>query len=546
MESNDITIGFALLAGLVSFISPCVLPLVPAYIGYMGGQVTQQVSAQVTGKATLRQRSSTMIHALFFVLGFTLFFVLFGLFTTAAVSSLTSVGVSEDDVRNGIARIGGAAVIFFALHIMGVLNRILMWLSKRAAQLDQNSYGNVISMLVGLALLALTYWLVVESWFLTLVTLLLFLQIFRDALKADTSGQFWTRVIERIQYALYVDTRRQNQPSNRYGYFGSMFMGIVFSAGWTPCIGPIYAGILAIAADGQDITRAGILLTVYSMGLGIPFLLTAAALDQAQGVFRRLQRNMHKIEVFSGVFLLLIGVLVFTGQLQKLSARLSGSGSLGEMSTNLEECTIALVEGRISGGNWPNCVGDGVKDSFYVASIKTVMQVPVNNSSAESSGLSAPDLGAPNETSSIPIGLEEGKRAPDFTTTTLDGQTVKLSDYRGKVVLLSFWATWCEPCKAEMPDFQTIYNLYGGDFVVLAVNNTIAEADQAQIGEFVNAHDLTFPILLDETGEINGSLYQVAGYPTNILLDANGVIIKLKQGPFEGDELLDILNQNLS
>ncbi|RPI98453.1 MAG: hypothetical protein EHM39_07955, partial [Chloroflexi bacterium] len=202
MAGSDVTIGLAFIAGLISFISPCVLPLVPAYIGYMGGRLTKQVGQQTTA-ISAQQRFTTVTHGFFFVMGFTLFFVIFGLLTSAAVSSLTSLGVTESEVKEGIARIGGTVVILFGLHVMGVLNRVFVWLQKQFARLDQNPYGNLISALIGIALIAGVYWLLVESWFLTLAAVLIFTQVFRDALKADGPGEFWSRVITRIQTALY-------------------------------------------------------------------------------------------------------------------------------------------------------------------------------------------------------------------------------------------------------------------------------------------------------------------------------------------------------
>ena len=212
---GDVTIGFAFIAGLLSFISPCVLPLVPAYVGYMGGQMAQQVTAGGAARDELRRRFGTLAHGFFFVLGFTLFFVIFGLLTTAAVSSLTDLGVTEGEVRDGIARIGGTAVILFGLHILGALNRAFTWLGTRALRLDQGPYANRISVVVGIALIGAIYWLFVESWFLTLVVILLLAQVFRDALKADTPGQFWSRIIARLHMALYVDCLLYTSPSPR-------------------------------------------------------------------------------------------------------------------------------------------------------------------------------------------------------------------------------------------------------------------------------------------------------------------------------------------
>ena len=544
------TIGFAFIAGLLSFISPCVLPLVPAYVGYMGGQMTQQAAAGGVVRGEFRRRFGTLTHGFFFVLGFTLFFVIFGLLTTAAVSSLTGLGVTEGDVRDGIARIGGTAVILFGLHILGVLNRVFAWLGARALKLDQSPYANLISTAIGIALIGAIYWLFVESWFMTLLVILLLAQVFRDALKADTPGQFWSRIIARLHMALYVDTRLQARPSQRYGYLGSLFMGVVFSAGWTPCIGPIYGAVLTLASTGGSVSRAGVLLLAYAIGLGIPFLLTALALDRAQGVFRRLQRRMRTIEAVSGAFLIFIGVLVFSGQLERLTA-LGGQGELGEIQLNMENCVIGAIEGRVRPGNLWSCIGDGIKGDFYIAAPKEVLaaasglaipalQVPAPDALA----LEIPSLDAPSGVTGaeVSVGLSVGQRAPDFTVELLDGRTVSLSDFRGRPVLINFWATWCGPCGEEMPDFQTIYDLQGGEdrFVVLAVNFMEARDD---VAAFIEGLGITFPVALDPDGKINGDLYRSAipGYPTSLLLDADGIIAAYFPGIVRGPELLAAL-----
>ncbi len=562
MAGDDVTLGLAFIAGLISFISPCVLPLVPAYIGYMGGRLTKEVAQTGSGPSDLRKRFSLLSHGASFVLGFTLFFVLFGLLTTAAVSSLTSLGVTEADVRDGIARVGGTVVILFGLHVMGVLNRVFNVLQKQAARLDQSPYGNLISALVGIVLIGVMFWLLVESWFLTLVAVLIFTQVFRDALKADTPGEFWSRSITRIQTVLYADTRRQSQVQNQYGYMGSMFMGVVFSAGWTPCIGPIYGAVLTMASTGDSISKAGVLLTAYSLGLGIPFLLTALALDQAQGFFRRLQRHMRIIELVSGAFLILVGVLVFSGRLERLTQE-GARGSLADVSFNLENCIVGGLEGKVLWGNVPGCIsGDGVKEGFYLVYPKANQATePIAAAELSSSGVSAPGLDAPTLSappldvsatpggaSSAPVGLKVGQRAPDFTTQTLDGQSVTLSDYRGKIVLLNFWATWCVPCREEMPDFQTVYDLYDSQgFVVLAVNYTPTERNLDDVRAFVDERGVKFPILLDESGRLNDTLYRdaIPGYPTSLLIDANGVIVDYFPRQIPGNELIRKLDELL-
>jgi cytochrome c-type biogenesis protein len=548
---GDVTIGLAFLAGLISFISPCVLPLVPAYIGYMGGQATQQAQRQ---SSNLRQRFGTLTHGLFFVLGFTIFFVLFGLLTTAAVSSLTAIGATESDVEHAIARVGGLAVILFGLHVMGVLNRVFTWLLNRTSKFDQNPYANVISTFVGLALLGLIYWMFAESWFMTLVVFLVLLQVFHDAFKADTPGEFWTRAIVRVQSALYMDTRRQNRPESKYGYLGSMFMGVVFSAGWTPCIGPIYAAVLTMANSGEkSLLTVASLMTAYSLGLGVPFLLTALALNQSQGLFRRLQKNMRTIEAFSGIFLLIVGVLVFTGQLQKIST-VGSQGNLGKISYDMEECVTAAAQKRIELGfsSIRSCIADGgTKNDLYVAVARGPRAEPITDltpsieaPSLNDQSISVPSLDTPPN-QNVEIGLDVGQRAPNFTAETIDGETVSLEDYRGQVVLLNLWATWCGPCLEEMPMFQTAYDTYGpDDFTVLALNATTLEVSRDDVDHFVDDLNPTFPVLLDPNGHLTADVYPIrVGLPNTYLIDENGIIVEVYNGVVEGNDLFPKLDQ---
>ena len=564
--TSDVTLGLAFLAGIISFISPCVLPLVPAYVGYMGGRMTRQV-ASADAPTPGRSRFQTFTHGLFFVLGFTLFFVVFGLLTTAALSSLEAIGISDSQIKAGIARIGGTAVILFGLHIMGVLPRVLTWLHRQALQLDRNPYGNVISVLAGIALIGAIYWLFVESWFLTLVVILLLAQVFRPALKTDTAGQFWGTAINQAHMALYVDTRRQSTMTSRAGYGGSLFMGIVFSAGWTPCIGPIYGAVLTLAADGGSLPQAGTLMTAYSLGLGIPFLLTALALDQAQGLFRRVQQRMLTVEVLSGAFLILIGVLVFSGQLERLTQVGGNQGSLADISINMENCIVGAIEGDVRWRNVIDCIGEGPKADVFFAAKPVSLALAAQGGDlpldiAPFDALDVPGLGGepfaapgqerPNlsagesaggvEADDLPVGGQVGNRAPDFESVTLDGQPIALSDYRGQVVLLNFWATWCGPCREEMPDFETIYRKRGADgFTVLAVN---AFESPEQVAPFVDELGLSFPVVMDESGDINTDVYgsAVSGYPTSLLIDRDGVIVRRFPGLVRAPDLLDALD----
>ena len=120
--------------------------------------------------------------------------------------------------------------------------------------------------------------------------------------------------------------------------------------------------------------------------------------------------------------------------------------------------------------------------------------------------------------------------APDFRLLAIDGSTVSLGDLRGQVVLLNFWATWCPPCKAEMPDLDALYREHKSqrNFVVLGVD---AEESQAQVGAFASSHDVTFPLLLDSDGKVTDGLYVVRSLPTSMIIDRDGRIRDVWIGP---------------
>jgi len=133
--------------------------------------------------------------------------------------------------------------------------------------------------------------------------------------------------------------------------------------------------------------------------------------------------------------------------------------------------------------------------------------------------------------------LQKGFFAPDFTLKTLDGESVTLSDLRGKVVLLNFWATWCPPCKAEMPAFQRAYTDYAAeDFVILAVNATQQDSVEGVV-EFIAEFGLSFPVVLDTAGEAN-RFYQVQSLPTSFFIDRDGVISEVVIGDSIAEALI--------
>lgn len=251
----------AFVAGLISFASPCVLPLVPAYIGYLGG------TAVTTAGTTQRSQYTTLIHAFFFVMGFTAIFVALGA-TASALGQLLNQYIYT------IQQIGGVIVIVMGLHMMGLF-RVVERRIEASPGVRDSFFGKVV--------LAPIRWL---------------------------NG------------LLYSDKRMQVQSGPNMGYLSSFLVGIFFAAGWTPCVGPILSTILFMAAGTQTVTQGIVLLFAYSLGLGIPFLVTGLLLESATPLLRRANRYLPYISFISGLFLIYIGILLFTGQLGVLAARL--------------------------------------------------------------------------------------------------------------------------------------------------------------------------------------------------------------------------------
>ena len=228
---NPYWFGIAILAGLLSFLSPCVLALVPAYIGYLGGR-----TARSDGEGVNRWK--TFSHGVAFVLGFSVIFIVGG----AAVGAVGTL-LGDIQVKRWISRIGGAIVILFGLHTMGLIN---------------------------------------------------------------------------IPF-LDMDTRRQYQPNPRLGYLSSFLMGVFFSAGWAPCIGPVLGGVLNLALVLGEVGQGVVLLTAYSIGLAVPFLLAALGIGRVAELMRRHSRTVHVLSIGTGILLVIVGVMLMTGTLETLA-----------------------------------------------------------------------------------------------------------------------------------------------------------------------------------------------------------------------------------
>lgn len=508
----DVGLWLAFIAGLVSFVSPCVLPLVPAYIGYMGGRVTHTVSLQVGAGGTAaveawgaRMRVNTFLHGVAFVFGFMIVFVTFGLLTTAFLSQVGGQNIAL--VRDIIGRAGGLLIIFFGLHFMGAVR----WALDRLQRSGWTS-SPVLSIGFLLVFAVLALWALVDPLIAApVIVVMLLWMVLSGAFTRPAT--FWASTMGGLNRMLYADTRRQMQAGKGNGFVGSTVMGIIFAAGWTPCIGPIYGSILTLAATGGGVAQAGSLMIAYSLGLGVPFLMTALLLDSAQGLLRRVQRHLHAIELVSGGFLVFIGVLVASGQLQSLSQNFATQ--FADFSYRLEECVVGVSRGELAIGDFGACMNGEAEAAAPVAEA-----APPIVAVAATPGVDA-------VTSTAPGGL-----APDFALPGDDGQTVRLSDFRGRPVLLNFWATWCGPCRVEMPAFQQVHEA-GGDLAILAVDYGQTAGD---VAAYRAEMGVTFPLLVDETMEV-GDAFGVAQIPSTFLIGPDGRILDVHYGPLTVEQI---------
>lgn len=239
------SVGLAFLAGLASFLSPCVFALVPVYVGYLSGRS----AASPAGEARTWQN---FLHGLAFVLGFSVVFILLGLFSAALGQFLFTFS-------RLLAQVGGVIVILFGLHLSGLVR--IPWLD--------------------------------------------------------------------------YELRAQTSLGSQRGYLSSALMGVFFSAGWVPCVGPVLGSILTLAFNSAELNQGALLLSAYSAGLAIPFLIAATQVAWITGVVRRYARLSHYVERITGLVLIALGVLLLSGRFQTLA-------SLGFFFETLEEGYVGL------------------------------------------------------------------------------------------------------------------------------------------------------------------------------------------------------------
>ncbi len=416
-----------LIQGLLSFFSPCVLPLVPLYVGYLAGG-----AKTVDDQGNIRYpRGRVLVNTIFFVVGVSFAFFLLGF-------GFTALGTFFTRNQTWFARISGIIMILFGLYQFGVFGR--------------------------------------------------------------------SRALENEHRLPFRLDRWAMNP------LVALVLGFTFSFAWTPCVGPTLGSVLLMASSSGSAARGFLLIGVYTVGFVVPFLAVGLFTGTVLDFFKRHQKVVRYTVKVGAALLVLMGVMTLTGFMNGITSYLSSAAGSGVSNQSQTEESAAPAPSEAS-----------------------VSETPVTEESP-----------AASERPVIP--------APDFTLVDQYGETHTLSDYAGKTVFLNFWATWCGPCKSEMPEIQALYEKYGenqGDLIVLGVANPKTEdapynqdVTQAEVEQFLEDNGYTFPVVMDTTGEIF-YYYGITAFPTTFMIGVDGNVFGYVPGALTGDIMESIVQQTM-
>ena len=409
--------------GLLSFFSPCVLPLVPLYLGYLAGGLNMGTGEEKAGR---KERMRLFFRVLCFTIGVSGAFFVLGLGASAAGSFL-------NENRMLFARIGGVIVILFGLYQLGVFGSSRMLGSEHRLPLKLGK--------------------------MTMSPVTAFI------------------------------------------------MGFAFSFAWTPCVGPALTSVLLMAGSAESGAKGFLLIGVYTLGFILPFLAAGIFTAGLLAWFKKHMKAVRYTVKVGGVLMILMGLLMFTGKMNDITGYLS-SVSQSQVGTD---------------------AGSSTEDDAD--------EPEEGNEDADS---------AQDEEDS-----DQTTRAYEFELTDQFGNTHKLEDYKGKVIFLNFWATWCGPCRNEMPEIQKLYEEYAaqGDSAEVAIIGVAGpgmggDGSKEEITAFMEENGYTYPVLMDETGEMF-SYYGISAFPTTFMIDREGNVYGYVSGQLTEDIMRSIIDQTL-
>lgn len=410
---QNVNLFLVFIEGIVSFFSPCILPILPIYLSILSNSSVENLKE---GKTSFIG-SSLFKNTIFFALGISTTFFILG-------SSVKVLSMFFNENKDLIMFIGGIIIIIMGLFYMGIIKSSILNREKR------------------------------------------FNVKFKE-MKAITA----------------------------------FILGFTFSFGWTPCIGPILASVLVMVSSSSNHLSANLLIAVYTIGFILPFIITAMFYSKLFKTIDKIKSNMEIIKKIGGIILIVSGILMMVNGFGSISKHFNTSQNSkieSKQEENKRENSTDKEEN--SDGN------DSQKDS--------------NNDNN--------DKGSNDE---------DRIKSIDFTLTDQYGKTHKLSDYEGKVVFLNFWATWCPPCKEEMPYIEQLYKDYNknnDDVVILGVAspNLGREGSREHVVNFLKDQGYTFPVVLDEDGAL-AYQYGINAFPTTFIIDKERYVTQYIPGAMD-------------
>lgn len=434
VASNSISFILVFFEGILSFFSPCVIPLIPVYMSVLAGSAKK---TDENGIVTF-ERKKVFLHTLFFVLGISFAFFILGM-------SFTALGNFFSSNKLMFTRIGGIIIIFLGLFQLGIFDFSFL---QKERKININ-FGN------------------------------------------KTMNPFMALV-----------------------------MGFTFSFAWTPCIGPALSSVLILSSGASTALMGNLLVFVYALGFLIPFIILGLFTTQVLNFLKEKQKLLKYTIKAGGIILIIMGVMTFTGWLNGVSSYLNS------FSTNQSASE--------SEGNEQSDVSNAqdTNDSL-------------DSNTSESKN---------NDVKEDEESQAEATPAIDFTLTDQYGNEHTLSDYKGKVVFLNFWATWCPPCNQEMPHIEELYQEYNfnqDDVIFLGVTNpksdeypNNSDVTKEEIISFLDTKGYSFPVVFDETGELLQA-YNISAFPTTFMIDKEGNIAGYVPGMMTKDIMENVINQVL-
>lgn len=456
--------------GLISFFSPCVLPLVPLYVSYLAGG-----ARSVDEAGNIRYpRKKVLINTLFFVLGVSFAFFLLGF-------GFTALGQFFRNNRIWFARLSGIIMILFGLYQLGIFgqSKTLSGEHRLPFRLDKWSMGPAPALL----------------------------------------------------------------------------LGFTFSFAWTPCVGPTLGSVLLMAGSSGSAMWSGVLIGVYTLGFVLPFLAVGLFTGTVLDFFKKHQNVVRYTVKIGAALLILMGIMTLTGFMNGITGYLSDFGGSNQNAVGESaQQESGTVDGAADGtGN--SQAGEGSRESGAESGgASSASQTDPAVESGGASGAAQTDPAA--DGGSAGTERQDGAQkeyavipAPDFTLTDQYGNEHKLSDYKGKTVFLNFWATWCGPCRSEMPEIQKLYESYGKneeELIVLGVAgpNQGYEGSTEDIKDFLTENGYTFPVVMDEDG-LAFAQYGIRAFPTTFMIDRDGNVFGYLETAMTGDIMESIVQQTM-